>query len=654
MDINNGDVDPLDKIRPEVLLDAQNEALLGDLHKNLQNWVESVYGSALLSHNNSPDAWSARQLEFQAEVLTHSPEDGRPMALEVFPGAGGELDWYSFDQKISPHPDGSLTPQTFQKDLYPAHVMFNGMPNKRWWQFENRQVNLGSIFIDKSEVDKIAFTSFLTKYSNDWFVVPFTQKAGTLCQVEHLIVHDVFGGKTLVERTDQDERDPWTMFTNAIATEDGRTANYFFLPPAGAAFVNKSDPLEKVYFVRDEMANMVWGIEHTTENGLGQPWAGYERAIRGKKDQIPENFIAPLQYLLSTNVPENWIPFLPVHIDEQREQVVLKKGAMIGDVYDGRQDRLKITAVGKILNPHLPRSKAYRLREEEVPREGVSVSRLVRRCRWIDGSIHLWIGRNVRTGKGEARSGLKFDVARNVPFDPSERQFTSPPVAGLLDNFKRPVNSQEHSADDPWATPAGNPPLSYPVQTNMENGPVWKYWIDYHDDISCNLQTASGNPLNIHRRSIFVCRPPQNVFGSPTAALDYINCSGNGCDLYIRGDRGLNLVRLDLGYSLAPGEYFDLRGFKGTRLKVKQNTNYLYLMVSLHDSNGLRWVNSPSLELPSSSLPQDAEVSFQNMITSENNEYDIADSLGQIRRIVLLIQGKTGGNDSIFDRVEFY
>ena len=28
---------------------------------------------------------------------------------------------------------------------------------------------------------------------------------------------------------------------------------------------------------RDEMANMVWGLERTTENRVGEPWSGHER-----------------------------------------------------------------------------------------------------------------------------------------------------------------------------------------------------------------------------------------------------------------------------------------------------------------------------------------------------------------------------------------
>jgi hypothetical protein len=50
------------------------------------------------------------------------------------------------------------------------------------------------------------------------------------------------------------------------------------------------------------------------------------------------------------------------------------------------------------------------LYEEEVPREGVRVTRVYQYTRWCDGSSHLWIGRRKRIGRGEGSSGLRFDV----------------------------------------------------------------------------------------------------------------------------------------------------------------------------------------------------------------------------------------------------
>jgi hypothetical protein len=67
--------------------------------------------------------------------------------------------------------------------------------------------------------------------------------------------------------------------------------------------------------------------------------------------------------------------------------------------------------LGRILEPgHEPA-----LYEEEVPREGIRVTRKYECTRWFDGSTHLWIGRRKQIGRGEGSSGLRFDFVGNGP-----------------------------------------------------------------------------------------------------------------------------------------------------------------------------------------------------------------------------------------------
>ena len=70
---------------------------------------------------------------------------------------------------------------------------------------------------------------------------------------------------------------------------------------------------------------------------------------------------------------------------------------------------------GKILAPATPPGAPsdipYRIREEQIPREGTRVTRLVRRARGADGTTHVWIARTRGVGTGEGSSGLAFDQA---------------------------------------------------------------------------------------------------------------------------------------------------------------------------------------------------------------------------------------------------
>jgi hypothetical protein len=51
-----------------------------------------------------------------------------------------------------------------------------------------------------------------------------------------------------------------------------------------------------------------------------------------------------------------------------------------------------------------------RLFDEEIPNEGARVTRSYQYARWIDGSVHLWLGRRKVPGRGPGSSGLRFDT----------------------------------------------------------------------------------------------------------------------------------------------------------------------------------------------------------------------------------------------------
>jgi len=63
------------------------------------------------------------------------------------------------------------------------------------------------------------------------------------------------------------------------------------------------------------------------------------------------------------------------------------------------------------LQPPLPQGRllAPRIFREEVPAEGVEVSRAYQLARWYGGERQLWVGRRKSAGAGQLRSELVFD-----------------------------------------------------------------------------------------------------------------------------------------------------------------------------------------------------------------------------------------------------
>ena len=66
----------------------------------------------------------------------------------------GRLDWYNFDWDKSRDQLGDtptpierlpMDPQYSTRTFIPAPVRFNGMPDTRWWAFEDGKTNFGDI-----------------------------------------------------------------------------------------------------------------------------------------------------------------------------------------------------------------------------------------------------------------------------------------------------------------------------------------------------------------------------------------------------------------------------------------------------------------------------------------------------------------------------
>ena len=100
-----------------------------------------------------------------------------------------------------------------------------------------------------------------------------------------------------------------------------------------------------------------------------------------------------LHYRLGSNVPDYWVPYIPVKLDPAGH-LLLRRGRLPHSA-SGPKGRMLAEETDMFL--------------EEVPREGLRLERRYRWARGADGSTYLWIGRLRSTGRGEGRSGLRFD-----------------------------------------------------------------------------------------------------------------------------------------------------------------------------------------------------------------------------------------------------
>jgi hypothetical protein len=383
---------------------------------DFETWIGELFDA--IGASDAP-AWRPERLSYDAEVIVTRPTGGIGV-LGASPGREADFDWFAFDERPAAG-TGSAAPAAItavKRSVLPSHVRFRGMPNHRFWDFESGETAFGSVAPDTRDLAKMLVVDFMLVQGNDWFLLPLEQPVGTLCRIDSLVVHDVFGGATLVERADAapgaaGER--WTMFSTAIEGDASRVADYFILPASAATTTELGAAVEEIHFLRDEMANMAWAVEHATENGVGEPWRGHERdlAVRAAAGGVASSAVGvqtpvPIRYQIQTSVPEHWIPLVPVAIDPVTGQVALQPGAMVrtpgGNVHE------LIAPHGRVLRPSNAPS-SYRIREEEISRVGTRITRVICRSRWTDGSTHLWIARRRTAGIGEGSSGLMFDLA---------------------------------------------------------------------------------------------------------------------------------------------------------------------------------------------------------------------------------------------------
>jgi hypothetical protein len=340
-----------------------------------------------------------------------APQAAGEVVLAAEEYHGGRLDWYNFNQRAgaSLGIDGTDAPSApFVRTVIPGPVSFQGMPDTRWWAFEDAEIDLGSLEVGAEDLGRMLLLQFSLNYSDDWFLIPVEMEVGSLVQIRSLAVTDTFGVRTLVQPYSAVDGDAgnWRMFANSISGDGAAVpaGSRFFLPPVpGTGLTGR--PVEEIHFLRDETANMAWAVERKVENARGLAYDRHEHYLATRPDPAELIRTAPadadLIYTLATEVPEHWIPLVPA-LDPATAAMRLLRARML--LHRG-QELHALQPEGRILEPE----RDLRLQDEEVPRAGAHVTRNYHYARWIDGSAHLWMGRRKRPGRGEGWSGLRYD-----------------------------------------------------------------------------------------------------------------------------------------------------------------------------------------------------------------------------------------------------
>jgi hypothetical protein len=154
-------------------------------------------------------------------------------------------------------------------------VTFRGMPNQRWWDFEDSSIDFGAISAPVESLTTSVMVEFALRYGNDHFIIPLPLAIGSVLRTDSLVVIDTFGEVLLVLPIAEVDTaaGPFRLFEHlSPPTASGaptRDPLFVLFPTVGDLI--RGQAIEEVHFVRDEAAEIVWAIEQTALGPDGLP-----------------------------------------------------------------------------------------------------------------------------------------------------------------------------------------------------------------------------------------------------------------------------------------------------------------------------------------------------------------------------------------------
>ncbi len=343
--------------------------------------------------DEDPAAWSTRRLEYGFGASTSAHD---LLASEYH---GDHLDWYHFDvsEIREAAPD-----HTVSKELVANSVSVSGAPEPRWWQFEEASGSVLSYVDPEPNALSMLLPEFLMIDVNNWFMIPLSQRAGSVRRIKEVEVIDSFGHATKLGPAIRSwKTGDWGCFVldgESTATREA-DGSLLFVPNVAVEILQNVD-VEEVRFLRDEDARVVWAHERRYQDEDGRTVVNGDD-LRSDSEQEPGADEESPRFVLANPIASSWTPYVP------RQLYPSSTSTEISDIYlrrartqeDGDSPQYHAKVV----------EESWRIDEHEVPRSGVRVRRIQRFARGSDGAEHFWIGRVKEAAQRLQHPAVRFD-----------------------------------------------------------------------------------------------------------------------------------------------------------------------------------------------------------------------------------------------------
>jgi hypothetical protein len=365
------------------LAPASTPAIAADEARVLREWM--AWAAARFdSAPGGPSTWDPEHVEY---AFTAAGIGATGEALLVAPEyVEGRLEWYDLEHGAGTlGATGTATPR--RSFRIPAPLDFAGMPNPRFWTFENPGVRFDQLeLLTNPDVPPSPATlmvlDFALSYSDDWFLIPLALDAWTIFDTTLVSVTDVFGETTVASPPDG----RWNMFRLDNHATSGLSSLFIAASPADTV---EGPPLEEVHLLADEVANVAWAVERLTPHPLGDSREAPAQVVAAAA-ATPSGLTWTLT---PPSPPGNWFPLLPSSIGR----------LALGSLWNTRNLKPAGRVLADLRAPRL-------LHQEEVPPEGAQIVRRWQSARAIDGSLHFWIGRSKTPRRTDVPPAIRFDT----------------------------------------------------------------------------------------------------------------------------------------------------------------------------------------------------------------------------------------------------
>jgi hypothetical protein len=390
--------------------------------KEFVEWFDRVYGQT-----RNENTWHPQHIEYQPQIaFAESDTQASVFRKEEYYGEG--IEWHGFSPKTLWDEENPATLPTdsrksITETVIPSGVRFRGMPSVRLWEMEDAQVDFGSIRASSTDLSKMLFAEFGLVYGNDWLIAPIKFSCGHMCRVSGIIVTDTFGKETVLPEIIPDNN--WAFFQTITANGQ----RWLFLANDND-FIQEGNATEKVLFLRDEMANMVWGVEEVIADPYGGGRDGETlakqtmqlvKSLQHQEETSNEGRLSSEGwiYKAGTLMAENRIPFIPMAVDPSqvgglgKRNVILQRAATprVSDDFPPIRIRPRTGLLGSVGAENVRPNPLF-IFEEEIPRTGIELSLVWKRTRWFNGQTHTWLARKKKVGRGEIDANFRFDVLK--------------------------------------------------------------------------------------------------------------------------------------------------------------------------------------------------------------------------------------------------